>query len=335
MTPDKATDRFSRGRFLFRYGSAIGATLAAFVLRAALQYYFEHRAFTVIYVPVVVFAAFIAGRGPAILATVLCLGGSAWFLGSDLFTNPANLIDVAFFAVLGPILGLIGDGLLHESEDSRYREAQLQSILDTVPEGMIVIDDRGIMQSFSATAERLFGWSATEVIGKNVSILMPAPYRQEHDGYLHRYLDTGEKRIIGIGRIVVGERKDGSTFPMELAVGEARVGRDHFFTGFVRDLTERRKEERRMQDLQSELVHISRLTAMGEMASALAHELNQPLSAIANYMKGSRRLLEGRTDEQSVTIREAMEKAAEQSLRAGHIIRRLRDFVARGESEPR
>jgi two-component system sensor kinase FixL len=122
---------------------------------------------------------------------------------------------------------------------------------------------------------------------------------------------------------------------MELAVGEMRSNNSRFFTGFIRDLSERQKTEARLQELQSELVHISRLTAMGEMASALAHELNQPLSAIANYMKGSRRLLETRTDEQSVMVRDAMDKAAEQSMRAGQIIRRLRDFVARGESERR
>jgi two-component system sensor kinase FixL len=114
-----------------------------------------------------------------------------------------------------------------------------------------------------------------------------------------------------------------------------RSNNTRFFTGFIRDLSERQKTEARLQELQSELVHISRLTAMGEMASALAHELNQPLSAIANYMKGSRRLLEGRADEQSGMVRDAMDKAAEQSLRAGQIIRRLRDFVARGESERR
>ena len=128
-------------------------------------------------------------------------------------------------------------------------------------------------------------------------MLMPSPYRESHDGYLERYLRTGERRIIGIGRVVVGERKDGSTFPMELAVGEMKSGNQRFFTGFIRDLTERQQTEARLQELQSELVHISRLTAMGEMASTLAHELNQPLSAIANYMKGSRRLLEGSTDE--------------------------------------
>ena len=158
---------------------------------------------------------------------------------------------------------------------------------------MIVIDERGIMQSFSSAASRLFGYAADEVLGQNIKMLMPSPYRESHDGYLDRYLRTGERRIIGIGRVVVGERKDGSTFPMELSVGEMNSGNRRFFTGFIRDLTERQRTEARLQELQTELVHISRLTAMGEMASALAHELNQPLSAIANYMKGSRRLLEG------------------------------------------
>ena len=200
---------------------------------------------------------------------------------------------------------------------------------------MIVINERGIVQSFSVAAERLFGYGPNEVIGKNIKMLMPSPYRESHDGYLERYLRTGERRIIGIGRVVVGERKDGSTFPMELSVGEMRSADQRFFTGFIRDLTERQKTEARLQELQTELVHISRLTAMGEMASALAHELNQPLSAIANYLKGAKRLLADRTDDDSKVVRGAMDKAAEQSLRAGQIIRRLRDFVARGESERR
>lgn len=216
----------------------------------------------------------------------------------------------------------------------REREAHLRSILDTVPDAMIVIDIHGIMQSFSTTAERLFGWTAAEAVGRNVSMLMPQPYHDAHDSYLERYLATGERRIIGIGRVVVGERRDGSTFPMELSVGEMKSADRRYFTGFARDLTERQETERRLQDLQSELVHVSRLTAMGEMASALAHELNQPLSAAANYLKGSRRLLESDTPDLP-RLREAMEKAADQTLRAGQIIRRLRDFVARGESEPR
>jgi two-component system, LuxR family, sensor kinase FixL len=200
---------------------------------------------------------------------------------------------------------------------------------------MVVINERGLIQSFSSAAERLFGFTAADVIGKNVKILMPSPYREDHDGYIERYLRTGERRIIGIGRVVVGQRHDGSTFPMELAVGEMHVREQRFFTGFIRDLTERQQTEARLQELQSELVHMSRLTAMGEMASALAHELNQPLAAIANYMKGSRRLLENRHDEGLSLLRDAMDKAADQALRAGDIIRRLRDFVSRGESERR
>jgi two-component system, LuxR family, sensor kinase FixL len=220
-------------------------------------------------------------------------------------------------------------------QDFFSREAHLQSILDTVPDAMIVIDERGIMQSFSTAARRLFGYAPEEVVGKNIKMLMPSPYRESHDGYLERYLRTGERKIIGIGRVVVGERKDGSTFPMELNVGEMKSNERRYFTGFVRDLSERQETEARLQELQTELVHMSRYTALGEMSSALAHELNQPLSAIANYMKGSRRLLENKTDSDSIMVREAIDKAAEQSLRAGQIIRRLREFVARGETERR
>lgn len=164
---------------------------------------------------------------------------------------------------------------------------------------------------------------------------MPSPYREAHDGYIQRYLSTGEKRIIGIGRVVVGERKDGSTFPMELSVGEMKSADRKYFTGFVRDLTERQQTDTRMQELQSELIQVSRLTAMGEMASTLAHELNQPLSAIANYLKGSRRMLEELKGDEAASVRDAIGKAADQALRAGQIIRRLREFVAHGESEKR
>ncbi len=321
-----------QNRFWFRYGTAAVAAILVFLLFSLLRQYFADRTFMLIYMPVVVYAAFAGGLGPALLATVLCIGISLIFLGQELVVNPANLIDVAFFAVLGPVLGFVGKRLLRQSEESRYRQAQLQSILDTVPEAMIVIDERGIMRSFSAAAERLFGWTAEETIGKNVSILMPQPYRREHDGYLDRYRSTGERRIIGIGRIVVGERKDGSTFPMELAVGEAKVGRERYFTGFVRDLTERRTQERRMQDLQSELVHVSRLTAMGEMASSLAHELNQPLSAITSYMRGAATLLKAEQVDRD-RVREALDRSADQALRAGDIIKRLREFVAKGETQ--
>jgi two-component system sensor kinase FixL len=217
----------------------------------------------------------------------------------------------------------------------RTRESHLRSILDTIPDAMIVIDGYGIVQFFSTAAERLFGYSEQQAIGKNVSALMPNPDRDRHDGYLARYRSSGERHIIGIGRIVTGKRRDGTIFPMHLTIGEMQSGGEPYFTGFVRDLTEHQQTQARLQELQSELVHVSRLSAMGEMASALAHELNQPLAAISNYMKGSRRLLSGSSDPNTQKIENAMDRAAEQALRAGQIIRRLRDFVSRGESEKR
>ena len=217
----------------------------------------------------------------------------------------------------------------------RAREAHLQSILQTVPDAMIVIDENGVMQSFSTAAERLFGFSASEAIGQNVSVLMPESDRGRHDGYLARYKSTGERHIIGVGRVVTGRRKDGSTFPMHLSVGETHSGAGRHFTGFVRDLTDRQETQSKLQELQSELVHLSRLTAMGEMAATVAHELNQPLAAISNYLKGSRRLLEASADPGLTPIKDALTKGAEQAARAGQIIRRLRDFVTRGETEKR
>jgi two-component system sensor kinase FixL len=179
----------------------------------------------------------------------------------------------------------------------------------------------------------LFGYAETEAVGSNVSILMPSPYREQHDQYLIRYFQTNEARVIGKGRVVVGLRRDGSTFPMELAIGEMNAGGTRSFTGFVRDLTERQETQQRLQELQAELIHMSRFTAMGEMASTLAHELNQPLTAIASYLNGSRRLLDNTDTVQNLMLRDAIDRAADQALRAGQIIRRLRQFVSRGESE--
>jgi two-component system, LuxR family, sensor kinase FixL len=217
-----------------------------------------------------------------------------------------------------------------EEDGHASESALLRSILETVPDAMVVIDHRGIVQSFSRAAERLFGYTPAEVCGRNVKLLMPSPYRDQHDGYLDRYLTTGERRIIGIGRVVVGLRKDGSTFPMELSVGEVNQNGRKLFTGFVRDLTERQQTDQRLQELQDGLLHVSRLRSMGQMAAALAHELNQPLTAIGNYVRAAQRLIES-PEPNLPRARQAMHLAAQQTLRSGEIIRRLRAFVARGE----
>ncbi len=213
-------------------------------------------------------------------------------------------------------------------------EHHLRSILATVPDAMIVIDQKGVVHSFSVAAEKMFGYAADEVIGKNVRMLMPSPLREQHDSYLDRYLTTGERRIIGIGRITTALHRDGFTFPIELSVGEAFVDGERIFTGFIRDLTERQSAERRLHELQSELAHVGRVSEMGTLASALAHELNQPLTAMANYCESARDLLDGTPDEKTLAmVREALHDAASQAIRAGQIVRRLRDFMSHGDNE--
>lgn len=212
-------------------------------------------------------------------------------------------------------------------------EAYLRSVLDSVPDAMVVIDEVGRIMSFSSAAERMFGYAEADLIGENVSTLMPSPDRERHDMYLKRYLVTGERRIIGIGRVTTARRRDGTTFPIELSVGEALVGSRRIYTGFIRDLTERQRTELRLHDLQDALTHVSRVTAMGTLATSIAHELNQPLTAIANYVQTASEMLADPNPEAVALIREALDECAAQSIRAGQIVRRLRDFISRGETE--
>ena len=209
----------------------------------------------------------------------------------------------------------------------------LTSVVGAAPDGIITIDTRGLIQSFNAAAERIFGYAAVETIGRNVKMLMPPHFSERHDDFIASYLRTGEKRIIGIGRIVVGLRKDGTTFPMELAVGEASAGDDRVFTGFVRDITRRQQSDQRVQELQAELLHVSRLSDMGQLASALAHELNQPLTAIANYAQACRLLLSNGSSTDPARVLDLSDKIVGQAERAGQIIRRLRGFVEKREIE--
>lgn len=317
----------------------MGLVVAGVVARLAFEPLLGDRGLYLFFFPAVVAAAAYRGLAAGLLA---CGLGLAALLALSARADGLDLGDWAgagLYVAVSGVISLGGERFRIArrrtdavAEDLFLREAHLASILDTVPDAMVLIDEAGLVCSFSSTAERLFGWTAAEITGQNVSRLMPEPYRSAHDGYLRRYYATGERRIIGLGRVVIGERKDGSTFPMELAVGEIRSGRGRFFTGFVRDLTETQQTQARLQELQGELVHIARLTSMGEMASALAHEINQPLSAMANYLKGGRRLLDEPEIDRAL-LGGALDKAGEQALRAGAIIRRLRDFVARGETE--
>ncbi|WP_156807957.1 two-component system sensor histidine kinase NtrB [Henriciella marina] len=210
-----------------------------------------------------------------------------------------------------------------------------RSILQSVPDAMVVINETGIITAFSRAAEELFGYSSEELLGQNVKVLMAPLENSQHDEYIARYLRTGERRIIGIGRTVTARHSDGTLFPIDLKIGEANIGGNYLFTAFMRDLTEQRRNETRMKALQAEIVHFSRLSSVGTMASALAHELNQPLTVVTNYLEAARDLLETPDPETMKMIQQALDEAAKQSVRAGQIVRKLRDYVSRGEVEKR
>ena len=219
--------------------------------------------------------------------------------------------------------------------DKKSLELLMQSILASVPDAMIVINDTGQVLAFSAEAERLFGYAAEDVAGKNVSVLMAGADEKHHDQYISNYLATGEKQIIGIGRIVRAKLANGDSIPVELKIGEAEIDGHRLFTGYIRDMSEQQANAHRLAQMQVELANFSRLSAVGTMASAMAHELNQPLTAVANYLEAARDLLDSADPETLAFIQEALDAAATQSIRAGQIVRRLRDYVSRGELDLR
>jgi two-component system, LuxR family, sensor kinase FixL len=226
---------------------------------------------------------------------------------------------------------------------------EIQALLDAAVDAVIMIDHRGVMTAFNRSAERLFGYEASELVGQNVSVLMPSPYRQEHDGYLERYARTGIPHIIGVGREVEARRKDGSCFPAFLSVGRVAQSDPPRFVGFVRDVTTerqalasiqaerdyaniRRREEQEARRLQERMTHVSRMATMGEMAAGIAHELNQPLSAIATYARACERFLQSAEPDLAET-RSSLAEISLEALRAGEIIRRLRQLVSAKPSD--
>ncbi|MBV9653945.1 MAG: PAS domain S-box protein [Acetobacteraceae bacterium] len=209
-------------------------------------------------------------------------------------------------------------------------ETRLRSILQTIPDALMLIDESGRIESFSTTAEDLFGYRAAEAVGQHVSTLIsPSDHVRDDGGGASTPPYT--LAVIGRGALVTGRRRDGSLFPGEIALGEVTVNDVRMYTAVIRDVTERLATQTRLQSLQQELLHVSRLSAAGEMASALAHELNQPMTAVASAVRAAERMLTIGPD-QCIPRREmqnALALAAEQVLRAGHIVRGLRQFVVR------
>ncbi|MCY3621413.1 MAG: PAS domain S-box protein [Gammaproteobacteria bacterium] len=211
-------------------------------------------------------------------------------------------------------------------------EDKLRRVVDAALDGMVVIDSAGTVLLYNAACEQLFGYSAEEVLGNNVNLLMTPRDRRNHDTYIRNYLRTGRAKVIGKGRDVTGRRKDGATFPIRLSVGELRDDADAtLFVGTLHDLTETLRTRARIEELQSELTQVARANAVGEMGSALAHELTQPLSAVVGFVEASAALID--RGGETTKVREYMDQAVAQSLRAGDVIRLLREFTARGDTE--
>ncbi|MEQ8312750.1 MAG: PAS domain S-box protein [Gammaproteobacteria bacterium] len=207
------------------------------------------------------------------------------------------------------------------------------ALLDAAVDSILVIDEKGIVRIANQAAERLLGYEQAEIVSRNIKLFMPAPFRENHDGYLENYLRTGQKKIIGIGREVQVQRKDGSIVDIHLSVGECSIGSTALFIGIIRDLSEQRASEsalahaeHEIHALVNQLAHVSRVGVMGEMASSIAHEINQPLTAISTYAQAGKRLLESDTSAIE-DISSTLQKIHHQSLRAGEILHSMRNWI--------
>jgi PAS domain S-box-containing protein len=187
---------------------------------------------------------------------------------------------------------------------------RLRAILETAVEGIITIDERGIIESFNLAAERIFGFKAAEVIGKNISVMMPAPHHEQHDSYLANYRHTGHAKIIGIGREVSGRRKDGTIFPMDLSVSEVRLAERRLFTGFIRDITERKR-------LEKEILEISE-----REKRRIGHDLHDGL---CQHLAGVEMMSQVLEQKLSLRSRDA-------ARRAGEIARNVREAISQTRS---
>lgn len=231
----------------------------------------------------------------------------------------------------GELLGVLATGVditetIATEHDLSYTQAFLRSIIDASPVSVVTIDERGIILSFSKVAEETFGYSSSEILGQNVKILMPDPDRSRHDGYLKHYRDTGEKRIIGRARPIIALRKNGEKFPAMLYVSEFCKD-DRVFVGFVEDVSEQEATKRHLSDTQLQLQHAGRVGAMGEIATSIAHELNQPLTAAASLIGAvSLRLKKTGSDDADIFI-PLLNDAVAEIRRASDIIQQMREFV--------
>ena len=204
------------------------------------------------------------------------------------------------------------------------------ALMNAAVDAIVIIDTRGTIQRFNRAAEEMFGYLEAEVRGRNVNLLMPEPHHSSHDFYLSRYSETGEAAVIGIGREVTGLKKDGGTFPIYLSVGEIKQADGNRYLGIIRDLSEVHASQEQVRKLEEQLLHADRLVIMGELTAGIAHEINQPLTAIAAYADAGKKIIQRREQLPADEINSICERIAEQSRRAAEVVQRLRKLVRSG-----
>lgn len=213
-----------------------------------------------------------------------------------------------------------------------HARAFSEAVVDSAVEAVITIDALGSIETFNRSAQEMFGYRPFEVAGRNVSMLMPDPYASEHDGYIRNYIDTHVPRIIGTGREVRARRKDGSIFPIHLSVSEVTLHPVHKFVGLIRDMSQQHAAERAAREHLEQLAHVDRLNLLGEMATGIAHEINQPLTAISLFSQAGKRLLDAGNVERLPDI---FDKLSQHAERAGAIIESMQTMAKRGENARR
>jgi two-component system sensor kinase FixL len=208
----------------------------------------------------------------------------------------------------------------------------LDALMEAAVDAIVIIDDRGMIQRFNPAAEAMFGYQEAHVKGRNVALLMPEPHRSRHDGYLERYARTGEAAVIGKGREETGLRSNGETFPMQLSIGEVRQPDEHWFVGIIRDVTEMRQARAQVRHLEEQLLHADRLVILGELTAGIAHEINQPLTAIAAYADAGSTIIDRIDEAPAADMHSICERIGGQARRAAEVVQRLRGLVRSGTS---
>lgn len=318
--------------------TALFAAVATLALQLLFAPLFSHSVY-LLCVPALLLSLAVGGFPAAMSVTVILAIGAFFADVAAALPQPERVARLAIFLLIGTSVALVG-GFTRRTvlawrrrlAEATEREALLNASLDAVADAIVVIDEESQVISFSHAAEQLFGWKASEICGQDARLLMPQTEASAHHRHVRRYVETGERRVIGSSRQVKGLRKDGTEFPMELRIGEVRVAKRRYFTGVVRNLSTIREAERRSDELQAHLTQVWSLNSMGEMASVLAHELNQPLSAVANYLRAARTLIANQEIDDDDLI-DAVSRAGDQAVRAGEIIRTMRDLATRGGTE--